>query len=307
MNKVKIIAIGGAGGNTLLRFKKPNFSFLETIAINTDLQDLKKTRADKKIQIGLNLTNGLGTGMNPEIGEKSAIESKEIIAKSLEYSDLVFIIGGAGGGTFSGAAPVIAEIAKKKKAIVVSIFTMPFSFEGEKRKKIAKDFLLKIKNKVDSFIQISNNKLLKSKKDKNLSLEKLFFLGDKALYDVISVIIELLKKQTLLSIDYSSLKKILKSGGKTFVFSKNFSLKNNLEELSKTILTDNIIFYSPKGAKRILLYIKGKNLTIGKIREISLEVLKKINKKAKLIFGAREDRTMREDKIKLFLIASKIP
>ena len=158
--KIKVVGIGGAGCNAISRMAKAKIEGVELLAINTDLQDLKKVQADFKIRIGKNLTKGLGAGMNPEIGKKAAEEQKEEIKEILKDGDLIFVTYGAGGGTGSGAGPVVADISKNLGILTVAIVTKPFSFEGIFRKQIAKKSLEELKERVDSLISISNDKLL---------------------------------------------------------------------------------------------------------------------------------------------------
>ena len=160
ITKIKVVGVGGSGGNAISRMKKSKIQGVTLVAVNSDAQDLKKIRADQKIRIGRKLTQGLGTGMNPEIGRRAAEEQKEEIQEVLKDTDMVFITYGTGGGTGSGAGPVVAQIAKDLKILTVAIVTRPFSFEGMTRQKIAENGLRRLKEKVDSLITISNDKLL---------------------------------------------------------------------------------------------------------------------------------------------------
>ena len=162
MTKIKVVGVGGSGSNAILRMRKSKIKGVELIAINTDVQDLKKTKADLKLRIGKNITQGLGTGMNPEIGRKAAKESYSEIQEVLKDSDMIFITCGLGGGTGSGASAIIAEIAKNSGALTVAIVTRPFSFEGIYRRKIAESAERLLKEKVDSLIAIENDKLLEN-------------------------------------------------------------------------------------------------------------------------------------------------
>jgi len=160
MTKIKVIGVGGSGSNAVSRMSSYKIRGVDLVAVNTDLQDLGKTKADVKVQIGKELTKGLGTGMNPELGKKAAEEQREKLSKIIKGSDMIFITGGFGGGTCTGAAPVIAEIAKSQKILTIAIITRPFKFEGTPRMKIAKAGLENIKGKVDTLIVISNDRIL---------------------------------------------------------------------------------------------------------------------------------------------------
>ena len=176
--KIKVIGVGGSGGNAVSRMKKCKIQGVELIAINSDAQDLKKSRADQKIRIGRKLTQGLGTGMNPEIGKRAAEEQREEIQEVLKDSDLVFVTCGEGGGTGSGASPIVAEISKNLGILTVAVVTKPFSFEGQTRMRIAEASIRKLKEKVDSLIVIENDKLLENLDPKTTLLNAFWICDD---------------------------------------------------------------------------------------------------------------------------------
>ena len=181
---IKVIGVGGSGGNAVSRMKKARIEGVELIALNTDYQDLKKIKADVKLRIGKKITEGLGTGMRPMIGELAARESKDRIHESLKGADLIFIAGGLGGGTGSGASPVVAQIARKTGALTVAIVTLPFSFEGAYRRKIAEESKKVLKQKVDSLLVIKNDKLLHYL-EPTTSLSNAFWLCDDVLREAV--------------------------------------------------------------------------------------------------------------------------
>jgi cell division protein FtsZ len=178
--KIKVVGVGGSGSNVVARMRKCKIKGVELVAINTDIQDLRKTKADLKLRIGRKLTQGLGTGMNPEIGRRAALENRAEIQEIFKDTDMVFVAGGMGGGTCTGAAPVVAQIAKDSGALTIAIVTKPFSFEGSARMRIAERGIRNLKEKVDTLILISNDKLL-SILDPKVSLLNAFWICDDVL------------------------------------------------------------------------------------------------------------------------------
>jgi len=212
MTKIKVIGVGGSGGNAVSRMKKSKIAGVELIAVNTDYQDLKKINADLKLQIGRKLTQGLGAGMNPEIGRKAVEEQKAEIEKSLKGADMVFLTGGLGGGSFTGAAPAIAEISKNLGILTIAFCTLPFSFEGNYRKKIALSGKEKLKQKVDALIAIKNDKLLESL-DQKTPLLNAFWICDDILREGVKGISDLIFRPGIINIDFAGCKTILKNSG----------------------------------------------------------------------------------------------
>ena len=210
--KIKVIGIGGSGGNALNRMKKAKINNIELIALNTDFQDLKKIKADYKIQIGEKTTHGLGTGMDALLGKKAALESKEKIEKVLVGSDMVFITCGMGGGTGTGASPVVAELAKKAGILTIGIVTSPFSFEGIQRTKNAQHGISELKNKVDSLVIINNDNLL-AMIDKQTTLLEAFWICDDVLRQAVKGISELISQRGMVNVDFADVKTILKNSG----------------------------------------------------------------------------------------------
>ena len=301
--KIKVIGIGGAGGNTIFRLSKCKLAGIELVAINTDFQDLKKIKADFKIQIGEKITKGLGAGMNPEKGKKAALESKAEISEILKGSDMVFIAGGLGGGTFSGAAPIIAKIAKDLGCLTIVIATKPFSFEGGQRKKIARTALKNLEDKVDALISISNNRLTKLANEKT-SLDYSFSLGDQILREAILGISELILKPGIINLDFASIKSILKNSGRALIAQGEAQGKNRALIAVKKALSCPLLDFSPKGARGILFNVTGRDLELNEIKLIADTICQNVNKNAKIVFGAREDKSLKKDQIKIMLIVT---
>jgi cell division protein FtsZ len=212
MVKIKVIGIGGAGCNAISRLKKTSLNNVELIAINTDLQQLSQTLADFKLQIGKKITQGLGTGMKPEIGEEAAKESIEEIREVLKKTDLLFLVFGGGGGTGTGAAPVIAEVAKNQGILTLAVVATPFSFEGKTRRAIAKEGIEKLKNFIDGIIVVENDRLLKTLPPKT-SLSEAFWFSDSILQNAVKSILNILTKPALIGINFADIKEIFEGAG----------------------------------------------------------------------------------------------
>jgi len=301
--KIKVVGIGGAGGNTISRLSKYKIEGVDLIIINTDSQDLKKVQADFKIQIGNKITKGLGTGMNPGNGLRAAKESSEDIKNLLIGTDMVFITGGFGGGTCSGAAPIVADIAKSQGALTIAVITKPFSFEGAQRAKIAKSALKNLEDKVDALISISNNRLVKLANEKT-TLDYSFSTGDKILREAILGICDLILKPGIINVDFAAIKTILKNSGRALIAQGQAKGENRAIRAAKEALSSSLLDFSPKGAKGILFNIAGKDLSLSEIKEAANTICQNVNKSAKIIFGAREDKKLEKGVIKIMLIAT---
>lgn len=304
LTKIKIIGIGGAGCNTLSRIASFKIRGVDLIAVNSDLQDLKKTKADSKIWIGKNLTGGLGTGMNPEIGKMAARESKEKIAEILKGADMVFLTAGFGGGTGTGATPVIAEIAKKQGILTVATVTTPFSFEGHQRTQIAKRGLEVLKDKVDTLITIPNDKILSQIK-KDTSLLSAFSVCDEILHQIVRGISDLILFPGIINLDFADIKAIMKNSGYACFGVAIAKGEKRAEEVGKKVLNSPFFDFSIEEVKGILFNVSGgKDLTLVEIEEVAKTITQKVNSKAKVIFGAVWDKTLKKGEIKVVLIAT---
>ena len=214
--KIKVVGIGGGGGNAISRMKEGFIRGIEFIAINTDAQDLDYCEAHKKVCIGKTVTRGLGTGMNPELGRKAAVESKTEIAEALQGADLIFITAGLGGGTGSGASPLIAEIAREVGALTIAVVTKPFTFEGGQRTKIADEALAKIKDKVDTYIVVPNDKIFEMI-SKDTSINKAFEAIDDVLRGSVQGIAELIAMPGIINVDFADVRTVMKNSGAALV------------------------------------------------------------------------------------------
>jgi len=303
MIKIKVIGIGGSGGNSLTRMAKSKIKGIELIAINTDLQDLKKTKSNLKLWIGKKITRGLGTGMKPEIGYQSALESQSEIFEILKGGEIIFLTYGAGGGTGTGAGPLVAEIAKNLGALTIAIITKPFSFEGLARIKIAQTGIEKLKEKVDSLITISNDKLLEILNPKTSVLNAFWFCDD-ILRQAVKGISDLIILPGIINIDFADIKSIMKNAGTAILGIGLARGEKRAEIATKLSLNSPLLDISPKGAKGILFNLSANKIRLSEINEISKIISQEINSQAKIIFGAVQDEKLKKDELKVTIIAT---
>ncbi|MFC1789704.1 cell division protein FtsZ [Patescibacteria group bacterium] len=302
--KIKVVGVGGSGSNAISRMVNCGISGVELIAVNTDDQDLKKIKADLKVRIGKNLTQGLGTGMNPEVGKKAAEEQKEELKEILKKTDMVFITCGLGGGTGTGASPVIAEIAKNSGALTIAIITKPFSFEGISRQKIADAGIKKLKEKVDCLISISNNKLL-SVLNPGTSMSSAFWMCDEILREAVAGISDLILKPGIINIDFADIKAVMKNSGSALFGISRASGQSRAEIAAKVALKSPLLDVSPKGARGILFNVSGgRDISLSEVQEIGKIITEEVNPSAKVIFGASKDKKLPEGELKVTLVAT---
>ena len=302
--KIKVVGIGGSGGNAVSRMKKSKIAGPELIAINTDYQDLKKIKADLKLRIGREITQGLGTGMNPEIGRKAAEEQRDEIAAILRGADMIFLTGGLGGGSFTGAAPVVAEISRNLGILTIAICTIPFSFEGNYRRKIALAGKEKLRERVDALIIIKNDKLLENL-DSKIPLLNAFWLCDDILREGVRGISDLIMRPGIVNIDFASIKTILKDSGTCLFGMGRAAGEKRAEKAAKTALDSPLLDILPKGAKGVLFNVSGgKDISLSEIEEIGRILTQEINPQAKVLFGAVEDEKLRKGELKVTVIVT---
>lgn len=301
---IKVVGVGGSGGNAISRMKKAKIKGVELIAINTDYQDLKKIKADVKLRIGKKISQGLGAGMKPQIGELAARESKDKIYDLLEGADMIFITGGLGGGTGSGASPVVAQIAKKMGVLTVVIATMPFSFEGIYRRKIAEASRKLLQQKVDALLVIQNDRLLHYL-DPTTSLLNAFWLCDDILREAVKGISDLIMLPGIVNVDFADVKSILKNSGSVlFGMGKSKGEKRALEATTLA-LNSPLLDIKPKGAKGVLFNVSGgEDISLFEIEEIGNLITKEINPKARVVFGAVQDEQLKKGEIKVTVIVT---
>jgi cell division protein FtsZ len=292
------------GGNTISRLMQVGIVGAETVAINTDAQDLLYTDSDRKILIGKDITGGLGAGADPGIGAEAAKESKEEIKKALEGADMVFIDCGLGGGTGTGAAPVIADISKKVGALTVGIVTMPFMMEGQQRRKNAQEGLENLESMVDTLIVIPNDKLLEIVPD--VSILTAFKVADEILVNAVKGIAELITKPGLVNLDFADVRAVMTSGGLAMIGMGESDSESRAVESVEKSLTNPLLDVAIDGANGALINVSGgEGVTIKECQEIVDAVNNKINPDAKIIWGAQIDKAL-GDSVRTMLIVTGV-
>ncbi|RNC29506.1 MAG: Cell division protein FtsZ [Candidatus Dichloromethanomonas elyunquensis] len=293
--RIKVIGVGGGGNNAVNRMISAGLKGVEFIGINTDAQALQMSRAAEKIQIGIKLTKGLGAGANPEIGHNAAEESRDEIAKSLLGADMVFVAAGMGGGTGTGAAPVVAEIAREVGALTVGVVTRPFSFEGRKRAMQAERGIMELRDKVDTLITIPNDRLLQVV-DKHTTVQAAFGIADDVLLQGVQGISDLITIPGLINLDFADVKTIMMDTGSALMGIGQASGENRAVDAARKAISSPLLETSIEGAKGVLLNITGgPNLTLMEVNEASEIVGEAADQEANIIFGAVIDETMKDD------------
>lgn len=301
--KIKVVGIGGAGCNAVNRMIDANLQGINFIAINTDKQALRNSKAETKIQIGEKLTKGLGAGGNPEVGQKSAEESLESIEKFLEGSDLVFITAGMGGGTGTGAAPIVAKAAKLSGALTVGVVTKPFTFEGKKRKEHAELGIKFLKNYVDSLVVVPNDRLL-SISQKNTSIIEAFKMADEVLKEGVDGIASLISDAGLINLDFADVKTVMTDKGIAHMGVGRGSGEDRVAEAIKNAIESPLLETNIKGAKAVLLNIMGGyDLGMLEVNDAADIVAKEADEDAIIIFGTSIKEDM-DNEIKVTVIAT---
>ncbi len=301
--RIKVVGIGGAGCNVISRMMKCNIRGIDLITVNTDMQSLNKTSANLKLQIGKEVTGGLGSGMNPEIGQLSAEESREEIAETLKDSDMVFIAYGAGGGTGTGAGPIIAEIAKSLGALTIAVVTRPFVFEGKQRNAIAQTGLENLKEKVDALITISNDKLF-SILEPDVSLTNAFWVCDEILRQAVQGISDLIVLPGIINVDFADVKTIMKNSG-TALFGIGVARgEKRAEKAAIAALNSSLLGNSCRGAKGVLFNVSGQDISLLEINEVAKIITQEITPETRVIFGAIQNEKLNKGEIKVTIIAT---
>lgn len=289
--QIKVIGAGGGGNNAVNRMVEAQLKGVEFIAVNTDKQALYTSKAEYKIQIGEKLTRGLGAGANPEVGKRAAEESKDEIVKVLQGADMVFVTAGMGGGTGTGAAPVIAQLAKEMGILTVGVVTKPFAFEGKVRMKNAENGIAELKSKVDTLITIPNDRLLQIVQ-KNTSMLEAFSVADDVLKQGIQSISDLIAVPGLINLDFADVTSIMKEKGLAHMGIGSATGENRAIEAARQAIQSPLLETSIRGAKGVLLNITGgSSLGLFEINEASTLVQESCDAEANIIFGAsiRED------------------
>ena len=300
---IKVVGCGGAGNNAVNRMVEYGLRGVEFVAINTDRQALAQSKAENKIQIGEKLTKGLGAGAKPEIGKAAADETKEEIAKMLTGSDLVFITAGMGGGTGTGAAPVVAQLAREMGILTIGVVTKPFMFEGRQRMLNAEKGIMELKAQVDTLVVIPNDKLLQIV-GKNTSLPDAFRMADDVLRQGIQGISDLIAVPALINLDFADVKTIMQSRGMAHMGIGLGKGENRMVEAAKQAISSPMLETSIDGAKAVLINITGGNqIGILEVNEAASLIAQAADAEANIIFGAGIDETF-DDEVRITVIAT---
>lgn len=293
--QIKVIGVGGGGSNAVNRMIEMGVQGVEFIAVNTDAQALQLSRAEQKLKIGEKLTRGLGAGANPEVGRKAAEESREQIENALRGADLVFVTAGMGGGTGTGAAPAIADIARQMGALTVGVVTKPFSFEGRKRAQQAENGVKALKEKVDTLIVIPNDRLLEIV-DKNTPMLEAFREADNVLRQGVQGISDLIAVPGLINLDFADVKTIMTERGSALMGIGVGSGENRASDAAKKAIMSPLLETSIDGARGVLLNITGgSNLSLYEVNEAADIVASASDQEVNMIFGAVINENLKDD------------
>lgn len=302
--RIKVVGVGGSGGHAISRMIESKLRGVEFVAINTDAQDLHHNKASEKVHIGKNLTKGLGAGMNPDIGRQAAEENRDEIQEVLKGADMVFVTCGLGGGTGTGAAPIVAETAKELGALTVAVITKPFAFEGAQRRAIAEEGLENLRERVDTLITIPNDKLLQII-DKKTTLINSFKIVDDVLRQGVQGISDLITKPGVVNVDFADVKAIMSDSGSALMGIGLGMGENRAAEAARAAINSPLLELSIDGAKGVLFNVSGSNdLTMLEINEAANIITESIDPNAKVIFGAVVDETIKKGEVQITVVAT---
>ena len=301
--QIKVVGVGGGGGNAVNRMINEGLGGVEFIAVNTDNQALMLSKAKTRVRIGDKLTRGLGAGGNPEIGRKAAEESSEDLLEVLRGSDMIFIACGMGGGTGTGASPIIAQIAKELGALTIGVVTRPFTFEGTRRAQLAKTGIEALKSQVDTLIVIPNDRLLQMA-DKRSTLQQAFSLADDVLRQGIQGISELITVPGLINLDFADVRTIMSEGGAALMAVGRSAGDDRARAAADQAITSGLLDVTIDGARGILFSITGgSDLTLFEVNEAAAIIKDSAHPECNLIFGAHIDESM-GDEVHITVIAT---
>lgn len=302
--RIKVVGIGGSGKNAVNHMINSKVKGVDFIAVNTDAQDLHHSLAKKKIHVGKNLTRGLGTGMNPDLGRRAVEETKEEVQEALKGSDMVFVACGLGGGTGSGASPIIARTAKELGALTVAVVTKPFFFEGQQRQKVADQALEDLRKEVDAIIIIPNDRLL-SVIDKSTTAKNAFSMCDEILKQAVEGISDLITTPGIINIDFADIRAVMENAGSALMGIGSASGDTRAVDAAKAAINSPLLDLSINGAKGVLFSIAGgEDLTMFEIQDAAKVITESIDPNAKVIFGTVRDDKLKKNEIKITVIAS---
>lgn len=305
--RIRVVGVGGSGKNAVNHMIESKVRGVEFIAINSDAQDLHRSLAKHKIHIGKNLTRGLGTGMNPELGKRAAEETRQEIQEALSGSDMVFITCGMGGGTGTGASAIVAKIAKEVGALVIAIVTKPFSFEGAQRKDIAERGLAELKKEVDAFIVIPNDKLL-SIVDLNTTAKSAFAMCDEILRQAVEGVSDIITTPGDINTDFNDIKAIMENAGPALMGIGVSEGDDRASIAAKQAVNSPLLDVSIGGAKGVLFVVASSDdMGIMEVQEAAKVINESVDKNAKIIFGMMKDEKLKKGQIRIIVIATGFP
>lgn len=305
--RIRVVGVGGSGKNAVNHMIASKVRGVEFISVNSDAQDLHRSLAKRKIHIGKNLTRGLGTGMNPELGKRAAEETRQEIQEALSGSDMVFITGGMGGGTGTGAAPIVAKIAKEIGALVIAVVSKPFSFEGAQRKEIAERGLAELKKEVDAFIVIPNDKLL-SIVDMQTSAKSAFAMCDEILRQAVEGVSDIITTPGEINTDFNDIKAIMEGAGPALMGIGTAEGDDRAREAAQLAVSSPLLDVSISGAKGVLFVVAGsEDLGIMEVQEAAKVIGESVDRNAKVIFGIMRDEKLKKGHIRIIVIATGFP
>ena len=301
--KIKVIGVGGGGNNVVNRMVRSGAKGVDFIAVNTDKQALNASSANYKLQIGEKLTGGKGAGSNPEIGRKAAEESRNQISKALEETDMVFVTAGMGGGTGTGAAPVVAEIARELGVLTVGVVTKPFGFEGRKRAQQAEAGISELRDKVDSLVIIPNERL-KFATDQKITFANAFEIADDVLRQAVQSISDLIRDTGFINLDFADVTAIMKDAGMAHMGVGRAAGKGKAEEAARMAISSPLLETSIEGARGVLINITGStDIGLEEVEQAAMLVQQAVHPDALTIFGATFDESL-DDEIRVTVIAT---
>ncbi len=305
--RIRVIGVGGSGKNAVNHMIEDKVRGVDFIAINTDAQDLHHSMAKKKIHIGKNLTRGLGAGKNPELGKRASEETKEEVQQSIKGSDMVFVACGMGGGTGTGAAPVVARTAKEMGALTVGVVTKPFSFEGQQRMRLAEQVLDELRKEVDALIVIPNDRLLATVQ-KETTLKAAFAMCDDVLKQAVEGISDLITHPGIINVDFADVRAVMENSGSALMGIGVASGENRAANAAKAAVSSPLLELSINGAKGVLFAIAGQDdLGMLEVHEAAKIITESVDPNAKIIFGAIKDDKLKKGEVRVTVIATGFP
>ncbi len=305
--RIRVVGVGGSGGNVINHMVTSDVVGVDFLAVNTDAQDLHKSKAKKKIHIGKTLTRGLGTGMNSDIGKQAAEETREEIQEALKGSDMVFVACGMGGGTGTGAAPVVAKIARDLGALAVGVVTKPFGFEGAHRTRMAEQGIAELRKAVDAIIIIPNDKLL-AIVNRDTGIKNAFSLCDDILKQAVEGISDLITTTGIINVDFADVRTIMQNAGSALMGIGTAIGEKRAETAARAAINSPLLDVSINGAKGVLFSIAGSDdLGMLEVQDAAQVITEAIDPEAKVIFGAVTDETLKKGQVRVTVIATGFP